>query len=112
MNEVLKLPRYTIVRTQTGDHEMLNADAVINQIRHWYDRRHLKCFWSEGSRKRTLIVEIGNEPNIGARAGAEAFGNCKTDKERFLAVSSGFGDQVGVVPAWRVDEGVVVSLGV
>ena len=30
----------------------------------------------------------------------------------FLAVSSGFGDQVGVVPAWRVDEGVVVSLGV
>jgi hypothetical protein len=28
----------------------------------------------------------------------------------FLAVSSGFGDQVGVVPAWRVDEGVMVSL--
>jgi hypothetical protein len=23
----------------------------------------------------------------------------------FLAVSSGFGDQVVVVPAWRVDEG-------
>jgi hypothetical protein len=30
--------------------------------------------------------------------------------ERFLAVSSGFGDQVCVVPAWRVDEGVMVSL--
>jgi hypothetical protein len=30
---------------------------------------------------------------------------------RFLAVSSGFGDQVGVVLAWRVDEGVMVSLG-
>jgi hypothetical protein len=30
--------------------------------------------------------------------------------EGFLAVSSGFGDQVCVVPAWRVDEGVVVSL--
>jgi hypothetical protein len=29
----------------------------------------------------------------------------------FLAVSSGFGDQVCVVPAWRVDEGVSVSLG-
>ncbi len=29
---------------------------------------------------------------------------------RFLAVSSGFGDQVGVVAAWRVDEGVIVSL--
>jgi hypothetical protein len=29
----------------------------------------------------------------------------------FLAVSSGFGDQVSVVPAWRVDEGVMVSLG-
>jgi putative transposase len=29
---------------------------------------------------------------------------------RFLAVSSGFGDQVSVVPAWRVDEGVIVSL--
>jgi hypothetical protein len=28
----------------------------------------------------------------------------------FLAVSDGFGDQVGVVAAWRVDEGVVVSL--
>jgi hypothetical protein len=28
----------------------------------------------------------------------------------FLAVSSGFGDQVSVVPAWRVDEGVIVSL--
>jgi hypothetical protein len=28
----------------------------------------------------------------------------------FLAVSSGFGDQVGVVAAWRVDEGVMVSL--
>jgi hypothetical protein len=28
----------------------------------------------------------------------------------FLAVSSGFGDQVCVVPAWRVDEGVRVSL--
>lgn len=28
----------------------------------------------------------------------------------FLAVSSGFGDQVGVVAAWRVDEGVIVSL--
>ena len=28
----------------------------------------------------------------------------------FLAVSSGFGDQVCVVPAWRVDEGVMVSL--
>jgi hypothetical protein len=27
-----------------------------------------------------------------------------------LAVSSGFGDQVRVVPAWRVDEGVIVSL--
>jgi putative transposase len=30
----------------------------------------------------------------------------------FLAVSSGFGDRVGVVPAWRVDEGVMVSLAV
>jgi DNA-directed RNA polymerase specialized sigma24 family protein len=30
--------------------------------------------------------------------------------ERFLAVSSGFGDQVCVVPAWRVDEGVIISL--
>jgi DNA invertase Pin-like site-specific DNA recombinase len=30
--------------------------------------------------------------------------------DRFLAVSSGFGDQVGVVPAWRVDEGGDVSL--
>jgi hypothetical protein len=29
---------------------------------------------------------------------------------RLLAVSSGFGDQVCVVPAWRVDEGVRVSL--
>jgi transposase-like protein len=29
---------------------------------------------------------------------------------RLLAVSSGFGDQVSVVPAWRVDEGVMVSL--
>jgi S-adenosyl methyltransferase len=29
---------------------------------------------------------------------------------RFLAVSSGFGHQVSVVPAWRVDEGVIVSL--
>jgi aryl-alcohol dehydrogenase-like predicted oxidoreductase len=29
---------------------------------------------------------------------------------RFLAVSSGFGDQVRVVPAWWVDEGVIVSL--
>jgi uncharacterized membrane protein len=29
---------------------------------------------------------------------------------RFLAVSSGFGDQVSVVPAWRVDEGGDVSL--
>ena len=28
----------------------------------------------------------------------------------FVAVSSGFGDQVSVVPAWRVDEGVSVSL--
>jgi hypothetical protein len=28
----------------------------------------------------------------------------------FLAVSSGFGDQVDVVPAWWVDEGVTVSL--
>jgi hypothetical protein len=28
----------------------------------------------------------------------------------FLAVSSGFGDQVSVVPAWRVDEGGDVSL--
>jgi hypothetical protein len=28
----------------------------------------------------------------------------------FLAVSSGFGHQVSVVPAWRVDEGVIVSL--
>jgi hypothetical protein len=28
----------------------------------------------------------------------------------FLAVSSGFGDQVDVVPAWCVDEGVIVSL--
>jgi DNA modification methylase len=26
-----------------------------------------------------------------------------------LAVSSGFGDQVGVVAAWRVEEGVMVS---
>jgi putative transposase len=32
------------------------------------------------------------------------------DVARFLAVSSGFGDQVSVVSAWRVDEGVVVSL--
>jgi hypothetical protein len=31
---------------------------------------------------------------------------------RFLAVSSGFGHQVSVVPAWRVDEGVIVSLAV
>jgi hypothetical protein len=30
--------------------------------------------------------------------------------DRFLAVSSGFGDQVSVVPAWRVDEGGDVSL--
>jgi hypothetical protein len=30
----------------------------------------------------------------------------------FLAVSSGFGDQVRVVSAWRVDAGVRVSLGV
>jgi AraC-like DNA-binding protein len=30
--------------------------------------------------------------------------------KRFLAVSSGFGHQVSVVPAWRVDEGVIVSL--
>ncbi|MGH3054279.1 MAG: transposase family protein, partial [Gaiellaceae bacterium] len=30
--------------------------------------------------------------------------------KRFLAVSSGFGDQVRVDPAWRVDEGVNVSL--
>jgi hypothetical protein len=29
---------------------------------------------------------------------------------RLLAVSSGFGDQVDVVPAWRVDGGVIVSL--
>ncbi len=29
---------------------------------------------------------------------------------RFLAVLSGFGHQVSVVPAWRVDEGVIVSL--
>jgi Fic/DOC family protein len=29
---------------------------------------------------------------------------------RLLAVSSGFGDQVSVIPAWRVDEGVMVSL--
>jgi hypothetical protein len=28
-----------------------------------------------------------------------------------LAVLSGFGDQVGVGAAWRVDEGVRVSLG-
>jgi hypothetical protein len=27
-----------------------------------------------------------------------------------LAVSSGFGDQVSVIPAWRVDEGMSVSL--
>jgi hypothetical protein len=27
-----------------------------------------------------------------------------------LAVSSGFGDQVRVVSAWRVDEGMIVSL--
>jgi O-methyltransferase involved in polyketide biosynthesis len=33
-----------------------------------------------------------------------------TLKARLLAVSSGFGDQVSVVPAWRVDEGVMVSL--
>jgi hypothetical protein len=32
------------------------------------------------------------------------------DFDGFLAVSSGFGDQVCVVPAWWVDEGVVVSL--
>jgi hypothetical protein len=32
------------------------------------------------------------------------------DFDGFLVVSSGFGDQVCVVPAWRVDEGVVVSL--
>jgi hypothetical protein len=34
----------------------------------------------------------------------------KTKTYGFLAVSSGFGDQVCVVPAWRVDEGVRVSL--
>jgi hypothetical protein len=34
----------------------------------------------------------------------------RTAPGRFLAVSSGFGDQVGVVAAWRVDEGVMVSL--
>jgi hypothetical protein len=28
----------------------------------------------------------------------------------FLAVSSGLADQVSVVPAWRADEGVMVSL--
>jgi len=33
-----------------------------------------------------------------------------TPEIRFLAVSSGFGDQVSVGSAWRVDEGVVVSL--
>jgi hypothetical protein len=33
-----------------------------------------------------------------------------SDVLRFLAVSSGFGDQVCVVPACRVDEGVIVSL--
>jgi hypothetical protein len=33
------------------------------------------------------------------------------DPVRFLAVSSGFGDQVSVVSAWWVDEGVMVSLG-
>jgi integrase/recombinase XerD len=32
------------------------------------------------------------------------------NRKRFLAVSSGFGDQVRVVPAWRVDEGGDVSL--
>jgi hypothetical protein len=32
------------------------------------------------------------------------------DEIGFLAVSSGFGDQVGVVAVWRVDEGVIVSL--
>ncbi len=31
-------------------------------------------------------------------------------RQRLLAVSSGFGDQVRVDPAWRVDERVNVSL--
>jgi hypothetical protein len=56
----------------------------------------------------------------GAEGGDVSAGQCSDASEsavdsaprimRFLAVSSGFGDQVGVVAVWRVDEGVVVSL--
>jgi hypothetical protein len=44
------------------------------------------------------------------RLGDQAFGLIGNVLRRLLAVSSGFGDQVRVVPAWRVDEGVIVSL--
>lgn len=42
---------------------------------------------------------------------AEYVGEREPKALRLLAVSSGFGDQVGVDAAWRVDEGVRVPLG-
>jgi hypothetical protein len=45
-----------------------------------------------------------------ARQAGQSFRSRPLAMEWFLAVSSGFGDQVCVVPAWRVDEGVRVSL--
>jgi hypothetical protein len=58
-----------------------------------------------GSRSRSVpltwvISVLGRQGMIVSRVPASGF----------LAVSSGFGDQVSVVPAWRVDEGVIVSL--
>ncbi len=48
--------------------------------------------WSPGKHPATMISSNGG----GSRRG-------------LLAVSSGFGDQVDVILAWRVDEGVIVS---
>ena len=60
----------------------------------WEQGRHLR-------REGKVSALLGN-PTLPRRAACLIVG--------LLAVSSGFGDQVSVVPAWRVDEGVVVSL--
>jgi anti-anti-sigma factor len=68
------------------------------------------------TRPECLIIDLSQVSFLGA-TGLTALINTRraatqqgTTLRRFLAVSSGFSDQVCVVPAWRVDEGVMVSL--
>jgi len=61
---------------------------------------------------RSSVWNLGGAPRQAAlqAAAGEERANHKV-VGGFLAVLSGFGDQVGVSSAWRVDEGVRVSLG-